>query len=323
MNVARSRVRAAESAPSRKPQEVAMPNATIITPDQLNPIGDRNPFDFGASAKCLAQGDSWFSIGAVPFWATTNLLAQLVLKQGTVIVNCAQPGRELAHMTEGVADAKFLALLRGPMSYKWDAILLSGGGNDLIDALKAPPTADRSLRLLLSSDEWDTMRTDCERYISEAGWATFEAHIRAVLDAFIAERDKGQNAGVPIVMHTYDYATPRQAGAGPLGPWIYPTLNDLYKIPPVDWAGLTDTLIDRLADLLRAIAGERAADGLSVVHTAGTLARAQPGSTGSDGDWENEIHPDPHGYVRLAQVLQPVLEGILFPQPALTLVAAA
>ena len=300
-----------------------MPNATVITPDQLNPIGDANPFDFGASAKCLAQGDSWFSIGAVPFWSTTNLLAQLVLKQGAVIVNCAQPGRELAHMTEGVADAKFLALLRGKMSYKWDAILLSGGGNDLIDALKAPPTAAPSLRLLLTSAEWEATRSDPGRYISQAGWATFESHIRTVLDAFIAERDQGQNAGVPIVMHTYDYATPRQAGAGPLGPWIYPTLNDVYKIPSADWSDLTDTLIDRLGDLLQAIADERAADGLVVVHTTGTLARAQPGSPGSDGDWENEIHPDPHGYVRLGQKWQPVLEGILFPQPALTLVAAA
>ena len=300
-----------------------MPNATVITPDQLNPVGDRNPFDFGASKKCLAQGDSWFSIGAVPFWATTNLLAQLVLKEGVVIVNCAQPGRQLSHMTEAVADTKFLALLGGPMSYKWDAILLSGGGNDLIDVFQVKPTAaNQALRLLLTPGELDMSRPVPDRYISEAGWSTFATHMRTVVQAFLDERDKGQNAGTPVVMHTYDYATPRDAGAGPLGPWLYPALSTTYQVPTADWQGLVRSLIDRLAALLQAIAAEHAADGLTVIHSAGTIAAARPGSTGVDGDWENEIHPDPHGYVRLAQLWQPVLEDILFPAPALALVAA-
>ena len=306
------------------PKEFAVPNATVITPDQLNPVGNGNLFDFGASKKCLAQGDSWFSIGAVPFWATTNLLAQLVLKEGVFIVNCAQPGRQLSHMTEGVADTKFLQLLGGPMSYKWDVILLSGGGNDLIDVFQVQPTPDnQALRLLLTPGERDLSKPAPDRYVSEAGWTTFASHMRTVIQAFLAERDKGQNAGTPVVMHTYDYATPRDAGAGPLGPWLYPALDTTYQVPPADWQAVAKSLIDRLATLLQAIATEHRDDGLTVVHTVGTIAAARPGSTGADGDWENEIHPDPHGYVRLAQCWQPVLEDILFPAaPALALVAA-
>jgi hypothetical protein len=95
-----------------------MPNATVISPDQLNPVGDANPYDFGNANKWLAQGDSWFSIGAVPFWSTTNLLFQLSLPTATVIVNCAYPGRELAHMVDTTIDSKFIALLAGKMSYK-------------------------------------------------------------------------------------------------------------------------------------------------------------------------------------------------------------
>jgi lysophospholipase L1-like esterase len=300
-----------------------MPNATVISPDQLNPVGNPNPYDFGASAKCLAQGDSWFSVGAVPFWSTTNLLAQLVLKEGAVVVNCAYPGRELAHMTDAVADSKFLGLLGGKMSYKWDVILLSGGGNDLIDALQVPPTTDRSLRLLLRSDEWDNTTTDVRRYLCPEGWATFESHLRIVIGAFIARRNKGQNATTPIVMHTYDYVTPRDVGAGPLGPWLFPVLSKTYGIPHVDWIGLARLLIDSLADLLQTIAQERSADKLIVVHTAGTLTPAKLDSNGTSGDWENEIHPDPHGYVLLAQKLQPVLESILFPAAPLALVAQA
>lgn len=300
-----------------------MPNATVISPDQLNPVGNQDLFDFGASKKCLAQGDSWFSIGAVPFWATTNLLAQLVLKEGVFIVNCAQPGRQLSHMTEGVADSKFLALLGGPTSYKWDVILLSGGGNDLIDVFQVKPTPDnQALRLLLTPGEWDLAKPVPARYISEPGWTTFESHLRTVIQAFIDERDKGQNAGTPVVMHTYDYPTPRDVGTGPLGPWLYPALDTTYAVPQADWQGVARLLIDRLADLLKTIATERSADGLTVIHTVGTIVPARLGSKGVDGDWENEIHPDPHGYVRLAQQWQPVLEEILFPAPALALVAA-
>ncbi len=289
-----------------------MPNATVISPDVLNPIGDRNPYDLGANAKCLAQGDSWFSIGAVPFWSTTNLLSQLVLKEGAVIVNCAHPGRELAEMTAGARDGKFLELLRGKLSYRWDLILLSGGGNDLIDRLNTSPAKNRVLRLLLNPDERSVVGDDVRGYISEDGWAQFASDMNAMVDAVLAERDKGQNKDVSVLMHTYDYATPRNVGAGLSGPWLYPALKDLYRVPEEHWLALARLLIDRLADLLEAIAFARRQRGLIVVRTTGTIAPAKLGSSGTSGDWENEIHPDAHGYVSLAARLAPTVDRLLF-----------
>lgn len=280
-----------------------MPNATVISPDQLNPIGNANPYDFGNAKKWLAQGDSWFSIGAVPFWSTTNLLFQLTLPEATVIVNCAYPGRELAHMVDTTIDSKFLALLAGKMSYTWDAILLSGGGNDLIDAVQAPPTNTTASRLLLAAAEWDPAVAVPQRYISEPGWATFVEHMNIVVDAFLDARDAGQNLGTPVFMHTYDYPTPRNAPASnfpKLGPWLYPALKDLYAVPVQDWDALANALIDRLCGLLTDIASSRPTRALTVVKTTGTIVRAQDGSTGVSGDWENEIHPTAGGYAKLA-----------------------
>lgn len=296
--------------------------AKVISPAQLNPIGDPNPFPIEIySRRCLAQGDSWFSIGAVPPWATTCLPDQFVFSNSMVIVNCAYPGRELAHMTETTSDREFLNLLGGPLSYKWDAILVSGGGNDLSDALSAPPVNQQGdvtpldQRLLRTAGEWGPPGQGPLRYISESGWVTFSQHMELVFKLFLDERDKGQNASTPVICHTYDFPTPRDAPAlrGVVGPWLYSALHDLYGIPQSDWVGLSDLVFGRMVALLLKIATENAARQLVVVDSANTITRAAPGTTGPSGDWQNEIHPTPHGYSLLANTWRPVVEPLLWP----------
>ena len=290
-----------------------MPNivAKIIAPGQLASVGNQSPFPMERyTYKCLAQGDSWFSIGAIPPWSTTNLLDQMVFSDSMVLVNCARPGEELAHMTDTVWQKPFLRLLRGNLSYKWDGIFLSGGGNDLIDALQAPPTNKPGQRILRS--DWGSPDSGVARYISEDGWTSFVQHMGTVFDLFLAERDNGQNAGIPVFFHTYDYPTPRnaQAFAG-AGPWLYKALHDIYEIPQEDWVALTDELFLRMAAMMHTIAANRAGMHLHVVDTAGTIVRADVNTTGISNDWENEIHPTAHGYSQLAQKWRPTVEVVL------------
>ncbi|TFW09504.1 hypothetical protein E4K72_05525 [Oxalobacteraceae bacterium OM1] len=89
--------------------------------------------------QILAQGDSWFSIGALPPFATTNLLMEMTFALPTCIVNCAHPGDTLAHMVNWRADPQFAVLVAGPRAWRWNAIFLSAGGNDLIDAIGVLP----------------------------------------------------------------------------------------------------------------------------------------------------------------------------------------
>jgi lysophospholipase L1-like esterase len=284
--------------------------ATVISPDQLSPRGELPAIDIERFAKrCLAQGDSWFSIGGIPPWATTNLLSQMVFSQSACIVNCAMPGKELAHMFDSTRQRRFLQLLRGRLAWQWNAIFLSGGGNDLIDATLSPPTAPQANRLLLTSAEWDASSPVATRYLSAPGWATFTMHLNAVLDQFLAERARGPNQVTPVLMHSYDVAVPRNAGAGlGFGPWLHKAF-ETYAIPPDDRTDVAVALLTALRDLLAAMLAARAGNQLFLIDTIGTLARASRDSTGESGDWENEIHPTPHGYNLLARRWRPEVEA--------------
>ena len=287
-------------------------NLISIAPSQLSGTGELGQYDTSPYEKIyLAQGDSWFSIGHFPPWATTNLLQQIVLSRSALAVNCARPGVELAHMTDTSSTQVFLNLLNGNISQRWDALLISGGGNDLIDAATADPTADPKLRLLLRSDEWPAAPVSASGYLSQAGWATFTDHMDLVLQGLLDQRDKGKNANVPLVLHCYDYVRPRNAPAGPkLGPWLYKAVNTLYHLPPADWQAVADELINRLADMWLALAKKYATRSVNVVDSRGTLTRAAARMAGVSGDWENEIHPTPHGYALLARKWRPTLDAL-------------
>ncbi len=268
--------------------------------------------------RFLAQGDSWFSIGAMPPWATSNILQQIHLGFGASAINCAHPGRRLSKMVDWKTEREFLRLLAGKFAYRWDGILLSGGGNDLIaaagvfplnqDGTPVPP----EFRLLLKPEEWGPESAGAARYLSDAGWTTFAAHLAPQFEELVARRDADVNAGVPLFCHTYACPTPRNAPAGPgMGPWLYPAFV-AYGIPAGDRLATATLLIERLAALLRQIVdnlNQSADRHVRLIETHKlALTPADPASTGESGDWENEIHPTRNGYRKLAAAWRPVIE---------------
>ncbi|WP_204117459.1 hypothetical protein [Paraburkholderia sp. C35] len=259
---------------------------------------DLSPFNW----QFLAQGDSWFSISTLKPWAASNLLEHLQFPQGAAAVNCADPGDTLAHMIDTRRDPLFFALLAGPREQQWTALLLSAGGNDLIDAVQVLSVDDNQMpvppheRLLLTKDDWDGPLS-VDRYISRDGWANFANHLTLQFKALDFIRSKSRtNRDTPIFVHTYDYATPRASPALPgLGPWLMPALV-AYEIPVQDWDKVADAFIDRLAGIILNLG----LPNLFVVDTRNLLVRAVDGSTGVSSDWENEIHPTGAGYAKLA-----------------------
>jgi hypothetical protein len=290
---------------------------TVIAPSQVDGFGETGPFPFDLfGAKCLAQGDSWFSIGSIPPGLTTNVLAQLELGTSVAIVNCARPGAVLHHMTDTCGDAQFVRLLAGVQAHKWDAILLSGGGNDLIDAASVGPTAPPEQRLLARPDERNPGPLLGDDYLSKPGWKTFADHLGIVFDALVDRRDSGINKGVPLLLHSYAHLMPRPAGAGlNFGPWLQPSLV-AFGVPANDWRAVASALIDRLVQLLQSlIAARAAADPTCALHLVDTrTAQLQLGdqaSTGSSGDFINEIHPTRAGYAKAAAVWRQVLDPLV------------
>ncbi|WP_250528144.1 hypothetical protein [Caballeronia sp. GAWG2-1] len=275
---------------------------TVIQSQQMNAHGEPDVGTF--NCQFLAQGDSWFTTNTVEHWSSSNLLKNLEFAQAAVAVNCADPGDTLTHMVDLRRDPLFYSLLAGPKEQPWSAILLSGGGNDLIDAVQVAAIGDNGVpvapheRLLLTSDEWGgPLAAADNRYISAQGWETFRLHLEQQFKALDFMRSKSKhNTNTPIFTHTYDYATPRASGAGlGIGPWLLPALTD-YKIPANDWNAIADAFIDKLASISMSLTLQN----FHVIDTRGILTRADAQASGISNDWENEIHATEAGYGKLA-----------------------
>lgn len=288
---------------------------TFVDPMRvLGSAGRPEEFDL-VERIVLAQGDSWFSIGAIPPGLTSNLLAQMEFTRSAAAVNCARPGIQLSHMSDTSTQKTFLKLLAGKFAVKWDAILFSGGGNDLIDAATVGPGKPPNLRLLATEAERGTPASG-DDYISNPGWQTFETHMTAVFDDLVALRDSGINARVPMVFHTYAHIMPRPAPVAPgMGPWLEPAMKD-FVVPSTDWLAVSSALMDRLADLLgRLIAAHQLADPGCELHLVDSrpvpLDLGDQADTGVSGDFFNEIHPTRGGYTKLATAWRAPVDLIL------------
>ncbi len=296
-----------------------MPKLDVFQPAQ---VFSSEPPDFSSPAhRFLAEGDSWFSIGTLNPLRNSNLLFEMVFRQSACAVNCATPGDTLKRMSQINTDPNFIDLLCGHRQRIWDALLVSCGGNDLIEAVGSPAidrlgqpvTVDR--RLLLLEAEWGAPELGARRYLSDAGWQTFSDYLRANFDHLLGLRDQGLSRGVPVFIHGYAFPTPRLAGAGfGMGPWLLPSLQK-FGIPPDDGMPVARELVTRLGSLLAGMADDpgRFPNLHFFESTAVPVDPAMPGTTGVSGDWVNEIHLTRTGYrkvgVSWAAKIDAILDG--------------
>jgi lysophospholipase L1-like esterase len=247
----------------------------------------------------LAEGDSWFSFGS---FFGNSLLDGMTFSRKTLITQTAMPGDTLSRMADWDRDANFRSLLTRTPPYEqdFDAILLSGGGNDLIDAAGKQYNGTAILKIC---DPGMTQPQDC---IHAAGWDLLEDYLRKSFRR-IADAAALHHPGTPVFVHTYDYATPRPAGAGfGKGPWLEPSFQH-HQVPPALWVPLADLLQQKLAHVIRTLG----LGNVHVVDTLGTLARAAPGSPGRSHDWLNEIHPTEEGYELLGAKWAAKIESVI------------
>jgi hypothetical protein len=285
----------------------------LISPYDL---GGDTPFPLDLYGQCfLAQGDSWFSLGAIPPFLTTNVLEELRLSRGAVAVNCAAPGAVLKRMVDSLRAPNFVNQLRGKVATRWSAVLVSGGGNDLIEAIGSPPSAPRAQRLLLTPAERGAAG-DAAGYLSDEGWQTFSVYLGAVFKGLLDLRDSGINKQTPLLMHNYALLRPRDAPAGAgFGPWLQPALV-AFQVPQSVWLAIGELLMKRLGLLLTDLAARRAISNpgmgaIQIIDSQGAnLVLADEGSAGKSGDWANEIHPTRDGYAKVAAKWAQALDAL-------------
>lgn len=283
------------------------PPSSLNSPDLMPPFSE-----FGY--RFLAEGDSWFTVGALNPLKNSNLLFEMRFAQTGCAVNCATPGDTLNHMSELNSDPDFIDLLTGRRARVWDGLLLSCGGNDLIDALGVRgPGIPLAKRLLREAAEWGDAASGAARYLSDAGWQTFSSYLKANLKHMVGLRDAGPSRGAPMFLHGYAVPMPRPAPAElGIGPWLYPSVQ-AYAIPESDYEAVAALLIRRLAALLAECAADAA--NFPNLHffdtTAIAIEPAQKGSSGESGDWINEIHLNRRGCEALAVPWAAAIEKVI------------
>lgn len=255
------------------------------------------------SQRFLAEGDSWFSMSGTPPY---NLLFGLRFRDITQIVNCAIPGDTIVNMSKLAHNSHYREALT-TRGFKWKAIFLSGGGNDLID---------RADEILIPKNRRDAAASAPADFCDQTELRELIDDVQRGFRRLASLRDSARSNSrkAPIVTHTYDYATPRNAPARffffSLGPWLYPALKST-QVPRGSWIPIADYLIDELAKgILTLQKGNNRIKNFYVVNTRGATTRAALGDTGSSHDWQNEIHPNNKGYRKLARRVEKKLDKI-------------
>lgn len=244
----------------------------------------------------LAEGDSWFSTNGLP---GDNLLRALSARSSSMILSFANPGDEIEEMRKGnsLGHGHFMQLLLKEKPAFWRALLISGGGNDLITHLPsfirtAKPTGDA---------------TEVASYINTSALRKCLARIEDGLRRLANMRNGTPHNDMPIIVHTYDLPMPRNAAAQLIfmssGPWIKPVLERA-GVPDGMQPLVSDFIFKQLTDLYLRLADQRlpgAIRSLYVCKTHGVLTPADPASTGCSNDWMDEIHPTRFGYKKIAE----------------------
>jgi GDSL-like Lipase/Acylhydrolase family len=186
--------------------------------------------------------------------------------------NCGAAGDRLVAIAEAREQETVIAEVDAV------ALLLSGGGNDLLLRFR------EFLRRYHPGD-------DPARLVTEA----LEVRLVELMDAMrrVLHGVRARDATLPIVVHGYDYLRVAAPGSGQ---YVSPHF-DAAHIEDLDERQATlDYIVDRFNHHLRDATLE--VTGVDYVDVRGTV---------HDDEWYDELHPDAEGFARVSEVIGAVL----------------
>jgi hypothetical protein len=158
----------------------------------------------------ICEGDSWFNH---PFLRD---IPELLGDFGYSVLHSNSPGK---HLETSLSEGKFLAPLKDARKAQIKALLLSGGGNDLINWKKG----NASFSPIFRKGRSTTSPSD---YIDAAN---LKRALQDVTHSLVRISDKlaqAKASKLPVLLHCYDYIFPKRYGPSPLkGTWINPQLD--------------------------------------------------------------------------------------------------
>lgn len=238
----------------------------------------------------LAEGDSWFDY-PVPEgpMARTDVVAHLAASPAPppLILSLAHWGDATTQMLGLKQRDRLIKVLKefhaGPRPF--DAILFSGGGNDVVGDTFS-----------LWLNDAPSAAADPDEAINGPALDAVLGVVRAAYLDLLALRDR-YAPGVRVFTHGYDFAPPTNKGVCLVGPWLFPSLQargwmaDTSPLQLSRGEAIVTTILTRFNAMLNELADRDDAN-LVVVPTQGTLDPAS--------DWANELHPNRRGFGKIA-----------------------
>jgi hypothetical protein len=245
----------------------------------------------------ICEGDSWFNHPIL------FDLPEYLLHFGYSVLHSNYPGKLLK---ESLEQEKFLAPLEDGRKPQIKALLLSGGGNDLINWRKGNAEFSPIFQKVGPGHP-------AADYIDPAKIDEALGEMMACL-AGISDKLAGANAAkLPVILHCYDYITPKKYGPSPIkGTWINPQLDAIGAENDAAFRKKITGLLQ--ARWIEAYEKTCAKLGWHFLETQNIVK----------GRWHDEIHPNNNGFYDIASLYWYALHemGIL-PSRKVTLFAAA
>lgn len=244
--------------------------------------------------RILAEGDSWFDY-PLPWPRGDGVIYQLQKLVGYSIANMAHHGLEVDQIM-GLSLRQEIISRLSDNKVKFDALLFSGGGDDLV--------GDRFCIWLRDSPPAVPPAQMLDDDAVNAALAVLEGEYRELIDL----RDQ-YSPDTVIFAHDYDFPPVTGKGVCGEGPWLKPSLDYAYKHigvanpnPNYEYLVVKE-LLQRFGAMLNRIATDPQVKRFVLVQTQGTLAA-------TNSDWQNEIHPSSAGFVKMAQKFQAALTTV-------------
>jgi hypothetical protein len=244
--------------------------------------------------QVVAEGDSWFDYP--PFILKGGIVKRLQRLLGVPILDMSEAGDEVRYMLGVEQRKRLIELLNAgcPAGGPWDALLFSGGGNDIVDNPMALWVRDFDASV------------PPEKLLNQPRFDVALALVRFGYEDLIALRDE-LSPTTHLVFHAYDFAIPDGRGICHLGPWLKPTF-DLRGFPNRAAASaVVEAMLTQFASMLAAL--ESAHTKVAFINGQGTLPRQVSA-------WHNELHPETDGYDKFAALFHARLKT-LFPDRVL------
>ncbi len=268
-------------------------NNNVSTVAKFDVLARKNP----SAARALFFGDSWFQYPGKPIDLNKQISRHF---RRTAFLNLSVAGRDSASWKRGLPSVQ-----RAIQEYRFQAILLSCGGNDIVGDELAEFVKRADQPQACGTTEWgeipaavrDHVRLD--RFHCALNYAI--ADFQEVIDC----RNSTSPTSI-VYLHTYDYVYPsgKPFTLGPItaGPWVKDALDQVGLTDAKTQRVVTTWLLDQFACRLRRYAS--VVPNIHVIDSRNTLRSA--------AEWADEIHPNATGFARIAKrCWLPQLTGVL------------